>query len=273
MMFLALVLALALQQVLSPGNALQSRRWLLAGDDFLARYVPGPTPRLLLLLLALLLVAEAVLAELGEWSFGLPALLASAALLLWSLGSEDYHTALERLAARAVDGARRDEGPERPLADDPQAGEIVAALWMPGAPASAQGASAARQRLLYAGFARWYPPLFYFVLAGPLGALAYRGLAVLTARQSDDTRLRLLWLLDWVPARLLVLTFALVGDFPAVTRSLRGADGLRAGTPGLLENGALAACGDARTARAVGDLLYRCAGLWLLVLSVAIVLF
>jgi AmpE protein len=273
MNFLALVLALALQQVLAPGNALQSRRWLLACDDFLARYVTGSTPRLIVLLLALLLVAEAVLEEFGDWSFGLPALLASAAVLLWSLGSADYHTALERLAARAAGRAPQAGADDNPSPDDAGAGEIVASLWMPVGQDPADGASRARQRLLYAGFARWYPPLFYFALAGPLGALAYRALAVLTARATDDTRLRLLWLLDWLPARLLVLTFALAGDFVAVTRSLRGTDSLHAATPELLEDGAMAACGDAASARAVGDLLHRCAGLWLLVLSAAILLF
>lgn len=273
MMFLALVLALALQQVLQPGNALQSRRWLIACDDFLARYVDASTPRLIVLLLALLLVAEAVLEELGAWSFGLPKLLASAALLLWSLGSEDYHTVLERLAARPAGGAPQDGGADSPEADDAEARRIVADLWVPVAQTGAEGAPGARQRLLYAGFARWFPPLFYFVLVGPLGALAYRALAVLTARAADDTRLRLLWLLDWVPARLLVLTFALAGDFLAVTRRLRSAHSLRAEAPELLENGALAASGDAGTARALGDLLYRCAGLWLLLVSAAILLF
>jgi AmpE protein len=269
MMFLALVLALALQQVLSPGNALQSRRWLLAGDDFLARYVTAATPRLIVLLLALLLVAEAVIAELADWSFGLPELLASAAMLLWSLGSEDYHTALERLAARSEERSQR--AGQGPPPDD--AGDVVASLWMPVAQRPADGATGSRQRLLYAGFARWFPPLFYFVVLGPLGALAYRGLAVLTAHEPCDTRLRLLWLLDWIPARLLVLTFALAGDFLAVAGSLRDSDGLRAPTPELLDTGATAACGGAGDARAVGDLLYRCAGLWLLALSAAMLLF
>lgn len=273
MMILALVIALALQQVLSPGNPVQSRGWLLSCDHFLERYVAGALPRLILLLLALLLVAEAVFDELGDGSFGLLELLASAAILLWSLGSEDYHTALERLAARSTGPAADDGAPDGAAPDDAGAAEIVASLWMPAEPEHADDGGSARRRLVYAGFARWFPPLFYFALLGPLGALAYRAVAVLTAEGPDDGRLRLLWLLDWVPARLLVLTFALAGDFLAVRERLGDSDAVRAPTPALLAAGAAAARGDGEGVRADGDLLYRCAGIWLVVLSAAILLF
>jgi cobalamin biosynthesis protein CobD/CbiB len=77
-----------------------------------------------------------------------------------------------------------------------------------------------------------FAPLFWFtVLPGPAGAVLYRAAALLAdewrgdARGADVTPIarvraafgvparRLLWLLDWIPARLTALSFAIVGDF------------------------------------------------------------
>ena len=297
MKFLAMVIALSAQQVLKRDNLLQRDQWLYDYAAFVARHVSAPGVRVVLVLAAVPLLAAWLLSLLDHWFFGLAEMLAIAAMFLWSLGREDYHTALERYAARAPDAA--------------DAAEAVAVLWAPGlaladsgagdaaepaaAPATEQAQAteqareaeqsqgteepleerhaAALQRISYAGFARWFAPLFYFALGGPLPALVYRSIALLAARAGDTRYERLLAWADWIPARLLVLSFALTGDFLAVTQ--RGllqhfADSTPA--PQLIADAAESACGS-NAARAVGDVLYRSAALWLVILSGALILF
>ncbi|MDX1491255.1 MAG: regulatory signaling modulator protein AmpE [Pseudohongiellaceae bacterium] len=68
-------------------------------------------------------------------------------------------------------------------------------------------------------FERIFAIVFWYLLLGPIGALFYH-LCVLYLsrvwRRDDDgdlLLLRLVYILEWVPARLLALTFSLAGDF------------------------------------------------------------
>jgi AmpE protein len=252
MSYLALIIALALQQVVSANSVLFSRVWLERLDDSLADMLSAPGLRLALTLLLPLALAFWILGELDNWAFALPALAASVLMLLWSLGNDDYHTALERFVGR-VDH------------DPAGAGECLDVLWMPDV---VEDGDAAQQRLVYAGFSRWFPPVLYFVLAGPLAAFAYRIVASLVAR--DRAPLGLLGLLDWLPSRVLSVSFALTGDFLAVMAALgHNAAWSKASASQLLVQTASAACGEASGLRGLADLLYRCAGLWILALSLA----
>ena len=77
---------------------------------------------------------------------------------------------------------------------------------------------------------RWFGVLFWFVLLGPAGALAYRMIQLiarhaafaddLDARQHEIAE-RTARILDWAPAHLVALTLALVSDFDAVLRTWR----------------------------------------------------
>ena len=77
---------------------------------------------------------------------------------------------------------------------------------------------------------RWFGVLFWFVLLGPAGALAYRMIQLiarhasfadeLDARQHEIAE-RTARILDWAPAHLIALTLALVSDFDAVLRTWR----------------------------------------------------
>lgn len=70
----------------------------------------------------------------------------------------------------------------------------------------------------YRGFERTFAVMFWFILAGPVGALIYRLSALYLQADPDPlpTRQyarRWLWLLEWPAARVLGLSFALTGNF------------------------------------------------------------
>lgn len=266
MNFLALLIALSLQQVVSPESALQSRTWFLSGSAYLGRHVQSPRWRLLLTVASVVLVGHWLLDTIRDWVFGVPLLLTSAMMLLWSVGFDDYHTALERY------DARRETDPEAAL-------DCLDRLWMPQErgddtpeEAARRGIEAAEdlahRHLLYAGYARWFAPVFFFVLAGPLAAVAYRCIAILAEARGDSANLGTLAALDWLPSRLLVLTFAIAGNFLEVMERLGGANAwVSTPAPDLLGAAARAACSHAPGPRVGADLLYRSAGFWLISLS------
>jgi adenosylcobinamide-phosphate synthase len=93
-------------------------------------------------------------------------------------------------------------------------------------------AKLAIERGLIDSYRQVFATLFWFtVLPGPAGAVLYRVAALLAdewqadAKRADTTPIAqgravfgrpargLLWLLDWIPARLTALSFAVVGDF------------------------------------------------------------
>lgn len=79
--------------------------------------------------------------------------------------------------------------------------------------------------LLWQAYQSFFAVIFWYALLGPVAALAYRLLALtgehttLPALREQAVRLRHLF--DWLPARAMALSFALVGDFAAVFRVLR----------------------------------------------------
>jgi AmpE protein len=269
--FLALLIALALQQVVSPESALQSRSWLLSWAEYVGRFVRSPRWHLFLVVAAVLLAGHWILDTIDSWLFGVPLLLVSAVMLLWSVGCDDYHTALERY------DARRESDPQAAL-------YCLDSLWMPQAQdvetpqeAAARGAGAAEdlahRHLLYAGYARWFGPVFFFVLGGPLAAVGYRCVAILAAERGGAATLGTLAALDWIPSRLLVLTFAITGKFLEVMDRLRREQLWRAASaPDLLGAAARAACSNAPGPRVGADLMYRSAGFWLVLLSLLFLL-
>ena len=78
-------------------------------------------------------------------------------------------------------------------------------------PEEARGQRALRD-FAYRGFARWFPPVLYLWLLGPLGAAAYRLVALANA-DSDGRFDAAQRLLDWLPSRVLLLTYCVLGDF------------------------------------------------------------
>lgn len=78
--------------------------------------------------------------------------------------------------------------------------------------------------LLWQAYQSFFAVIFWYALLGPVAALAYRLLA-LTGEHTTlpvlrERSVRLRHLFDWLPARALALSFALVGNFAAVFRVL-----------------------------------------------------
>lgn len=78
--------------------------------------------------------------------------------------------------------------------------------------------------LLWQAYQSFFAVIFWYALLGPLAALAYRLLA-LTAEHAGQPALReqaaqIRHGFDWLPVRVLAASFALVGNFAAVSRAL-----------------------------------------------------
>lgn len=148
--------------------------------------------------------------------------------------------------------------------------------------------------VLLVNFRRLFAVLFWYILLGPLAALFYfllqevlKTRTVLMDRASDAMAMRLEAILEWVPARLLSLAFALAGDFVATFSRLRerfGSDLDSESNITLLRVCALSAIGkadsDLREAdysrraawelESLRDLMLRAQVVWVIVLALII---
>jgi AmpE protein len=76
--------------------------------------------------------------------------------------------------------------------------------------------------LLWQAYQSFFAVIFWYFLLGPVAALAYRLLALATENGKSpalvETAGQIRHAFDWVPVRLLAASFALVGNFVAVSR-------------------------------------------------------
>jgi AmpE protein len=197
--YLIFIVAAGLFALLGAGGPLHRDNWF----DALSRRVDAVEldlwPSLFLRVAAPLIGAGIVLLLLAVFLGELADALMGLALLYFAWGRGDYSTDLARFVARARVGDK--EGADMLLTDN--------------APLNHSGEDEARRALrdfAYRGFSRWFPPVLYFWLLGPFAAAAYRLVELANSRCDGqfDAALRLL---DWLPARLLLLTFSVLGDF------------------------------------------------------------
>ena len=199
MSYLIFIVAVGLFELLGAGGPLHGDRWYHALSRRVDAVELDLWPSLVLRVGAPLLAGATVLWILEAFLGGLAEALVGTALLYFSLGRGDYPTELQRFLARARVGDK--EGAAMLLSDSSNDRD----------PEEASGQRALRD-FAYRGFARWFPPVLYFWLLGPFGAAAYR-LVVLANTESEgrfDAGKRLL---DWLPSRVLLLTFCVLGDF------------------------------------------------------------
>lgn len=206
MTFLAIIIAVLLMQVWGSGGRLQHDEWFQGWKSWLAPWDLAGGIKLALLVLLPALLAQFVFDSVKPVLFGLLWIVLAVILLLYSFGRGDFHALMARYRSQAYSGdfegaylTARTEFGSNDAADDPVSAHDVHSM--------------VQRALLYEGFQRWFAVLFYFVLLGPAGVLAYRLLHLCRADFEPELTRRCLFLLDWVPARLLAVAFALTGDF------------------------------------------------------------
>lgn len=139
--------------------------------------------------------------------------------LYWALGLAWSALVLYRCLGfrHAFDGARG-LGDALLADDEAKAREKLAGLDGEAGPELEDVARVAIERLFQLALMRLFGVLFWFLLLGPFGAVAYALTRELAGRWPGDADFhaaiaRVVAWLDWLPARLMALSFAVVGNF------------------------------------------------------------
>ena len=215
MTFLAMIIALLIERLLGDRERLREPHWYHAYAAWLQRALGpgtwGGTLGVLLLVAPPVALAGLLYALLGGALLSLLALIFSVAVLVFCLGPRE----LDAEAGRYVDAIE--------AGDDAGAQVLAHALAGPSVPdGGAARNRAVAQAILLEFNRRAFAVLFWFAVLGPMGAVLYR----VTGLARDDVHagrwtepgfaaavLRLQGILDWLPARMIALGFALVGSF------------------------------------------------------------
>lgn len=215
MSFLVLLLAVWVEKFSAGRQRIQQDGgWLrqLARVEAAPNLQASPWLSLALLVLVPVLLLGVLLVLLKSVAYGWLALPVHLLVLIYGLGRGDVLAALGPFR----DAWRR---------DDMEAAYLVAARDL-GVQADEPAELLTRVQgyLLWQAYQSFFAVIFWYALLGPVAVLAYRLLA-LTTEQAQQVALRehaqqLRHGFDWLPARVLASSFALVGDFVSVSRAL-----------------------------------------------------
>jgi len=222
MEFLTLLMALGLVQLWGSGGPLQQDAWFEKLTRYASQQETMPALRLLLVvglpcmvvLLALMLVDSLLL--------GMVSLVIYIAVLLFSFGRGEFSENLLRYLLHWNRGELDRAG----VCAREMAGTCAAEVDRVGEESGESEILAVqislhesvRSALVYGSFERWFTVVFWFMFLGPAAALAYRlsfragGSEALEAQERELAQ-RISYYLQWLPARLLALAFALTGNF------------------------------------------------------------
>lgn len=199
-----ILMALAIIQVWGRDNPLHRDGWFLGCAErlkkvrFMERHWSLPMavslafPTLLTLLLFLVLP-------------GWLALIAGALILLYSLGRGEFATGVNSYVKACSEGVWDDAilaAEEQGVDHDPVRSQDWPRLH-----------ECMLQATAYQGFERLFAVLFWFVVFGPAGALLYRLSFLYATTFTSSHASRWLWAIEWLPARLLGVSFAVTGNF------------------------------------------------------------
>lgn len=210
MEFFVILLTWALVRTAGMPSGLQRDDWLLAwrvrANSAFASFSPQTR-------LGFSIALPCLLVALMEWTFGsrlagLPLFVLELVVLIYSLGRGDFHTQLGRYLGS---WQRGDIEAAYQEAIATVGGDMERSIGSAG-----ELHTQMRRSVLYIAFERWFAVVFWFYFLGPWAALAYRLVQLLSGHGATDDRLILhRWLvwIEWLPARLLGLAFALTGNF------------------------------------------------------------
>lgn len=192
-------------------------RWLawLQAQGGWARGRFGLLPALVPLLLPVALLQWL----LDERLYGLPSLLYGTAVLVLCWGPRD----LDRDVEAVID------------ADDASGRAQATAHLRSAGGSMREDVASLVDAVMFNALRRWFAPLFWFLLLGPFGVVAYRLLAQAVqgpqaahvSGASHEGGRRALAVLEWPVAQLMALSMALVGNFDTVFSAWRRAAGNR----------------------------------------------
>lgn len=215
MVFLVVLLVLVIEKLTDWRREVQQDGpWLRLRERVEARRGLNARPwvGLLVLILGPVLLLGVLLAMLQPLAYGWLALPLHLLVMLYSLGRGDF---------------KRELGPFRDAwhRGDEEAAALVAerdlGLVADDAPSLLRKVEA---QLLWRSHQGFFAVIFWYLLLGPMAALAYR-LLVLSVEHVRNEAMReragqLLHAFDWLPVRVLLASFGLVGNFVAMHRAL-----------------------------------------------------
>lgn len=210
MEFLTIIIVLALLQLWGSGGSIQRDEWLSVLANKITPLSEDPRARLGLLVGLPVLVLFLIQVSFESMLFGLLSLLLFIAVLLYSLGRSEFNENVAQYLMHWHNGNFQAAYHSASRLGDFQCSEQVDDY--------EELHNAMRSAFIYEGYQRWFAVVFWFLILGPVGALAYR-ITYLTSHsdifEGEDKRLayRATHYLDWLPARLLCLSFSLTGNF------------------------------------------------------------
>jgi len=213
MSFLVLILTIVIEKLSNWRSAIQKDHWWYAQLSRLQKLLPKQATLAFILALALpVLTLALVLFIAKSVLYGLLLIPIHLVVVLYSLSRGDVRAALGpfRDAWRREDTHAASLAAQRDLLI--QSEEPAGLL------------QAVQSHLLWQGFQGFFAVVFFYLIAGPSAALCYR-LLVLSSEQTcwpqaAGLSTRVLHVLDWIPVRLLSISFALIGNFITVNRAL-----------------------------------------------------
>ncbi|MEJ2694928.1 MAG: regulatory signaling modulator protein AmpE [Candidatus Thiodiazotropha sp.] len=214
MSLIVIVISLIAERFLLEHQHLREFRWLSGYQRWLQTnkppvWITQGAPGLLVLLLPPALLTGLLQYLLSNSLFGLPSFIFGGLVLLYTLGPQDLDSQIDRYTQAAETEQEND------LAEI--ARTITGEEPSPSEPARSQGVA---EGALQQANQRLFAVLFWFLLLGPLGAMFYRIARQLPrleqANRDIDFALhakQLLMILDWLPARLTAICYAIAGSF------------------------------------------------------------
>jgi membrane protein required for beta-lactamase induction len=281
MTLISALLGIAADRLLTHLHEYRHYNHFLGYFDWMRARLAGPAwdhvGGLLIVLVPVWLAVGLLQNWIGDWLFGLVALLFYVVTFIYCIGPRDLAVDVDTYCevCESSDGDLRCRAAARLLRNED----------LPDDPA--ERARAVASAVLVEANDRLFAVLFWFVLLGPLGAVLYRSAAVLFQQRREPGEFgdSIAWLhavLVWLPARLVALGYALSGHFDAAIEGWRevhrgspqGSEGSEqvlavtgSGALGLDEAGDFEQGGQLPV-RAAMRLVWRTLTIWLVVIAV-----
>ena len=213
---IAVVVSLLLGHVFPSLPLLRRYDWFVGWLNWLGRQAGAEWPGKVGLLLAVglpLLLVGALQFLIDDWFYGLPAFFLALLALVYTWGPRDLDLDVEAVIEARGPEARR---------------EAARALYPTGGEPVCEGPSLV-EAVFRCALWRWFGVLFWFLVAGAVGALGYRLVSLcaqgearrsLPAGQRGAARTTL-EVLDWPVAQLMTFAMALAADFDRVVGAWR----------------------------------------------------